>query len=132
MRFSIVWSDSRMDGREQLRRYLEQRKESGERELVLDQMNVDEVLRLVGAGPVRTSASPSPASAAPHARPPAPPPTEQPGSLPSDWREVLRNTGASPETGTQRPADREAPAPRDAVSREAVPAAPVHAPPGLV
>lgn len=38
-----------MDAREQLRRYLEQRRELGEQDLVLDGMAVDEVLRLVGA-----------------------------------------------------------------------------------
>ena len=62
-----------MDGREQLRRYLEQRKESGERELVLDQLNVEEVLKLVGAVPKTSGSS-------------------------SDWREVLRGAGAAPET----------------------------------
>lgn len=65
-----------MDGREQLRRYLEQRKEAGERELVLDQLSVGEVLRLLGAG--------SPTSKRPS----------------SDWREVLRDAGAAPEQGS--------------------------------
>ncbi|GJG88630.1 hypothetical protein tb265_38110 [Gemmatimonadetes bacterium T265] len=35
--------------RERLRQYLEQRRELGERELVLDSMNVDDVLRVIGA-----------------------------------------------------------------------------------
>ena len=39
-----------MDAREQLRRYLEQRREMGETELVLDRMTVDEALRLLGGG----------------------------------------------------------------------------------
>ena len=110
-----------MDGREQLRRYLEQRKESGERDLVLDSLNVDDVLRLVGA------TAPPPARSAPAAgRPanrheadrtaPVPPPE---GS--ADWREVLRSTGASPEREPER---RE--------QRPAEPAAPpVDAPAGL-
>ena len=38
-----------MDARERLRRYLEQRRELGEQELVLDGMDVNEVLRIVGA-----------------------------------------------------------------------------------
>jgi DNA polymerase len=38
-----------MDARERLRRYLEQRRELGESELVLDGMSVDEVLNVVGA-----------------------------------------------------------------------------------
>ena len=39
-----------MDAREQLRRYLEQRREMGETELVLDRMTVDEAMRLLGGG----------------------------------------------------------------------------------
>ena len=38
-----------MDAREQLRRYLEQRREMGERELILDDMSIDDVMRIVGA-----------------------------------------------------------------------------------
>ena len=38
-----------MDARDLLRRYLEQRRELGESELVLDSLNVDEVMRLLGA-----------------------------------------------------------------------------------
>ncbi|MEX2152859.1 MAG: uracil-DNA glycosylase, partial [Gemmatimonadaceae bacterium] len=66
-----------MDGREQLRRYLEQRKEAGERELVLDALNVEDVLKLVGATPRTGGAM-----------------TVPPGA---DWREVLRSSGASPQ-----------------------------------
>jgi uracil-DNA glycosylase len=38
-----------VDGKEQLRRYLEQRRDNGERELILDDLSVDDVMRLVGA-----------------------------------------------------------------------------------
>lgn len=38
-----------MDAREMLRRYIEQRREVGETELVLDGLQVDEVMRLLGA-----------------------------------------------------------------------------------
>ena len=38
-----------MDARDLLRRYLEQRRELGESELVLDSLNVDDVMRLLGA-----------------------------------------------------------------------------------
>ncbi len=38
-----------MDARERLRLYLEQRRELGEQELVLDRLEVDDVLRMVGA-----------------------------------------------------------------------------------
>ena len=38
-----------MDARERLRRYLEQRREMGEHELVLDSLSIEEVMRLLGA-----------------------------------------------------------------------------------
>ncbi len=38
-----------MDARERLRRYLEQRRELGESELVLDNMTIEDVMRVVGA-----------------------------------------------------------------------------------
>ena len=40
-----------MDAREQLRRYLEQRREAGETELVFDSLSVDDAMRLLGAAP---------------------------------------------------------------------------------
>lgn len=64
-----------MDARARLQRYLEQRRELGESELVLDTMSVDEVMALVGAKPAsRTTGKarperpspPAPASAADH------------------------------------------------------------------
>ena len=67
MRSWIAWS-SCVDAREQLRRYLEQRRDAGESELVLDKLEVDDVLRLVGARPAA-----------------------------SDWRDVLRQSGAAPD-----------------------------------
>ena len=77
-----------MDGREQLRRYLEQRKESGEKELVLDQLSVEDVLALLGATP------PKPTPSGKRADPPATPSARPQAS--SDWREVLRDAGAVP------------------------------------
>ncbi|MGH7663936.1 MAG: uracil-DNA glycosylase [Gemmatimonadaceae bacterium] len=44
--------DARHDARQRLRRYLEQRREMGERELILDGMSVEQVLRIVGADAV--------------------------------------------------------------------------------
>jgi hypothetical protein len=38
-----------MDAKELLRRYIEQRRELGESELVLDRLNVEDVMRLIGA-----------------------------------------------------------------------------------
>ena len=50
-----------MDARERLRRYLEQRRELGESELVLDKMSVDDVLSLVSAkGALKTRARSEP------------------------------------------------------------------------
>jgi uracil-DNA glycosylase family 4 len=91
-----------MDGREQLRRYLEQRREAGERELVLDQLNVDEVLKLVGAGPKTRDKEPRPAE-----KPSLPPSTPGPEHASADWREVLRSSGASPDKGSENREARE-------------------------
>jgi uracil-DNA glycosylase family 4 len=93
----------RMDSREQLRRYLEQRKEAGERELVLDQLNVDEVLALVGAVRKTEGAAPRVPIRPPPDRE-VPPPASTPGRdhASADWRDVLRRTGAAPEEGTGR------------------------------
>ncbi len=71
-----------MDARERLRLYLEQRRELGESELVLDGMPVDEIMSLLGAkpaaraarvarAPVSSMTPPQPAS--PSTQPPAPP-----------------------------------------------------------
>ena len=121
MRSSIAWS-SCVDAREQLRRYLEQRKEAGETELVLDHLDVDDVLRLVGArGPGANSASaPNVPSAAPEAK-----------GTSADWRDVLRQSGAAP---TAPPAPTPVvPAPAAPVAPTPPPAAnaPVSAPAGL-
>jgi DNA polymerase len=92
-----------MDGREQLRRYLEQRKESGEKELVLDQLNVDEVLKLIGATQKKPPAS---KQSAPEIPPSAPgSSSSERGS--ADWREVLRSSGAAPEKSAERREPRE-------------------------
>src|SRR4051812_1730824 len=48
-RFSIAWRLSFVDARELLRRYLEQRRELGETELVLDSLSVEEAMRILGA-----------------------------------------------------------------------------------
>ena len=92
-----------MDAREQLRRYLEQRKELGERDLVLDHLGVDEALALLGArgGEPRESARAAPSE------PPRESSTPGPSHASADWREVLRRTGASPEQGTAEREQRE-------------------------
>lgn len=57
-----------MDARERLRRYLEQRREMGERELVLDDLPVAEVMRIVGASATEPGAT-RPSSARSRATP---------------------------------------------------------------
>ena len=81
-----------------LRRYIEQRRDVGETELVLDTLQVDEVMRLLGAAG-RTSAGRNS------------PPDLSAGAEPGkDWRTTLRDAGAERED-TQRPASPEASAP---------------------
>ena len=80
-----------MDAREQLKRYLEQRRDMGETELVLDALTVDEALRILGA-----TAGASPVT---DRREPAPLPAierEAPVGASVDWRETLRAAGAAP------------------------------------
>jgi len=89
------------DPREQLRRYLEQRRELGERELVLDQLSVEDALRIVGgARPAARTERPA------ESRPPEAPAdiTTPEESSPNDWRETLRAAGASPRQSEVKPA----------------------------
>ena len=73
------------DPREQLRRYLEQRRELGERELVLDNLSVEDALRIVGATPRGASSD----AAADDVR-------QSDAPAPDDWRAALRAAGAAP------------------------------------
>ncbi|HVZ78800.1 MAG TPA: uracil-DNA glycosylase [Gemmatimonadaceae bacterium] len=90
-----------MDAREQLRRYLEQRRELGESELTLDHLSVEDAMRLLGAGGATTGA-----------RAAAPDSSERRSvrdagaAMPADWREALKQAGASPEGGAPKPAAR--------------------------
>ena len=61
---STAWRTCSVDAKERLRRYLEQRRELGESELVLDGLAVDEVLSLIGA---KSVASPRAAGGVPSA-----------------------------------------------------------------
>jgi len=95
---------------ELLRRYLEQRREQGEVELVLDTLSVEEVMRIIGAARrARGDEAPSPAA-------------------PQDWRHALRNAG------TQAPAATAATPPIEVAPPEirAAPSAPALPPDGLV
>jgi len=134
-----------VDGKERLRRYLEQRRETGERELVLDAMTVDDVMRIVGARPAArpgSATAPSPVSARdPQTRPPARPPAEPeiPGVASGDWRAVLAAADRDvaipritepapvqppPRSAARRPASPPAPPRRDAIAAETTPATP--------
>ena len=95
-----------MDPKEQLRRYLEQRREMGERELILDGMSVEDVMRIVGAAasaPARPGARAAERDAPAASRDERPPDENS-----SDWREVLRSTGSNPTPRSPAPR-REAP-----------------------
>jgi len=92
--------------------YLEQRREAGERDLVLDGLDVDAVLALLGAKTGKSGAGPA-VRDDPGARPADAP-------VGGDWREVLRSTGAAPGTPEPRASTPSAPPPGRAES---------HAPP---
>lgn len=122
-----------MDGRERLRRYLEQRRETGERELVLDGMTVDDVMRIVGArGGADSAAAPDPGSASrvSAADTGAPAAVERmPADAASgDWRAVLAaaDRGVAiprvaetkpPEPPARRPVTKAPPSPTTSVER---------------
>jgi uracil-DNA glycosylase len=95
-RSSIASKGWVVDAREQLRRYLEQRRDAGETELVLDGLDVEDVLRLVG---VRAGITRKPVPPGESPRPAAEPPPEG-----ADWRDVLRQRGAAPEKNAPVPA----------------------------
>jgi uracil-DNA glycosylase family 4 len=71
-----------VDARNLLRRYIEQRRELGESELVLDGLNVDDVMRLIGAAGASRLAAETPHSV--HELDPSDTP---------DWRTSLREAG---------------------------------------
>jgi DNA polymerase len=78
-----------MDAREALRRYLEQRRELGESELVLDSLSVDEALKLLGAKSTAASPVPSAARSAERGAGATAPAI-------ADWREAIRAAGGAP------------------------------------
>ena len=135
-----------MDAREQLRRYLEQRRETGERELILDGMSVEDVMRIIGAPatPVATTTRSAergenrPGERA-QERAPTPPAARDESSDAApvgDWRDVLRATGSAPSrqsTPTREPSPASPPAsapPRPPVEEADVRQAPMAPPPG--
>ena len=89
-----------MDARERLRRYLEQRREFGETELVLDSMPVEDVMQMLGAR-ARTKAS-SLANQAPFNAPPAVAPSAAPKSTPASALESNAQEHVRPAEPTMR------------------------------
>jgi DNA polymerase len=91
-----------MDAREQLRRFLEQRREAGETELVFDSLSVDDAMRLLGAAPREEAGTRK----------------QETGSEPgvqvqrpmvpnaTDWRTVLKAADAAPPAPTSGPGSR--------------------------
>ncbi|HKR08482.1 MAG TPA: hypothetical protein VJS39_04770, partial [Gemmatimonadaceae bacterium] len=75
-----------MNAKGLLRRYLEQRRELGETELVLDSLEVDEVMRLLGAAG-RVQASPKPQASLRQLA------EEISDKDIKDWRDSLRQAG---------------------------------------
>jgi DNA polymerase len=75
-----------VDARAQLRRYLEQRRDMGETELLLDTMTVDDVMRAIGA--INAGGSK----------------TTEPAQSSGDWRKALSETSPSA-GGLEAPAD---------------------------
>jgi DNA polymerase len=76
-----------MDAKELLRRYIEQRRELGESELVLDRLNVEDVMRVIGAA---GASRPSPAASQTV--------REFDSSDTRDWRTSLREAGVNVDT----------------------------------
>lgn len=102
-----------MNARGLLRRYLEQRRELGETELVLDSLDVDEVMRLIGAaGRVRTTPKPQPSL-----RQLAEEVADQ--DL-TDWRDSLRQAGVNVDAASST-REAFAPAPTPTTSAESAP-----------
>jgi uracil-DNA glycosylase len=87
-----------VDAREQLRRYLEQRRDMGETELILDTLAVDEALKLIaGSGSAGSgSAGSGKREAGSEGREGREARTAG-GSDEGDWRSALRAAGASPD-----------------------------------
>lgn len=77
-----------MDARDLLRRYLEQRREMGETDLVLDSLSVEEALRIIGARPAAAGRAPER---------PSPRGSDPGATVNTDWRAALREAGVAPQ-----------------------------------
>jgi len=81
-----------MDARALLRRYIEQRRELGESELVLDALNVEDVMRLLGAAG-RSASSTEPRRSV----------RQLAGEQSDDWRTALQEAGVMVQDATTAP-----------------------------
>src|SRR5688500_13973566 len=100
-----------VEARERLKRYLEQRRELGERELVLDGMTVEDVMKIVGAAGMAPRAD-RPGMAADEAESGSGGRTDaaferSANDASTDWREALRASGVDPAVA-DRPARKSA------------------------
>src|SRR5918992_1357926 len=93
MRFSTAWRCCFVNVEELFRRYLEQRREMGESELVLDNLSVDEVVRIIGAQGKRARFTPKDSSGL------------------GDWRQTLRDAEAGMAPPLERISRAEIPTP---------------------
>ena len=107
-----------MDARELLRRYLEQRRDLGETELVLDSLSVEDALAMLGAKAGAPAAREAPREAPREVK--RPPRLEPPAS--ADWRQAIRDAGGAPERPSRAPAaEREEPMPPRSDPRKSAP-----------
>ena len=101
-----------MDARDRLREYLEQRRELGESEFVLDGLSVEEALSALGVrGGAPAKTPPGPAESPREAR--------TTGPVSGDWREALRSVGVDQPKAAKEPAVSEPAASGPAVSETA-------------
>jgi hypothetical protein len=115
------------DAHERLRQYLEQRREQGESEFVLDALSIEDALKVLTskapmppappAGAARSTAANSSAPSAPRAQTPPPPPPPRDSAMrraaeeaaaSGDWREALRAVDAKAEPSAKKPVDKPA------------------------
>ena len=120
-----------MDAREALRRYLEQRRELGESELVLDTLSVDEALALLGAArgapASRGAAEPREARESSSTRDAGATHAVGETAPTADWRAAIRAAGGGPERTpaaptSDQPMPKRAPQPPRSAAPEAMPA----------
>ena len=93
------------DAKEQVRRYLEQRREMGETELVLDGMTVEQAMSLLAGGVGREERRAKSEERLAPIAPAAAGVARQVGDpqIGGDWRAALRATGAAPDNLAKKP-----------------------------